>query len=141
MAERAIMQLDQKLADVEKLMHLVHQCYLQYLPKDGLLRMKIFNKNFEFEDVMDDMDNLHTHVNTGIVTVVWLKQAIAGYTSSVKIAQHRFRSDPKFEPRIRRLNPYSIKFFCETLPLQITNIFLETNQLYFYAAISKCVLF
>ena len=102
---------------------------------------RIFNKNFEFEDVMDDMDNLHTHVNTGIVTVVWLKQAIAGYTSSVKIAQHRFRSDPKFEPRIRRLNPYSIKFFCETLPLQITNIFLETNQLYFYTAISKCVLF
>ena len=66
------MQLNQKLADVEKLMYLFHQCYLQYLPKDGLLGMKIFNKNVEFESARDDMDNLHSHVKTGIVTVVWL---------------------------------------------------------------------
>ena len=129
------MRLDQKFADVENLMHLVRHSHLQYLPKDGLLRIKIFSENVEFEVVKDDMDNLHTHINSAIATVIMLKEEIAVYNSIVETARHRFRSDLNFESRIRRVNHNAIQFFCETLPLQITNIFLETNQLYFNAVI------
>ena len=125
------------LTEVDKMMQLVRHCHMQFIPMDGLLKLKIRNKCVDFKIVRDKMNELNGLVMSGRKTVENLKKGIASYDSEVKAAEYRFRSDRTFEVRVTRLNPNAKKFFCETMPLQISKLFNETNDMFSIAAANQ----
>lgn len=135
MSDRALEQLRRQHDLVWETMLLVRHEYTIIAPMEDLLRRKIWNENDDFDVVRDEMDILRDHVKSSKETVLKLKSEIVKYNSAAEAAKHRFRSDPNFESRIRRIDLDAREYCCVILPMSIKELFKETNVLYHYAAL------
>ena len=137
MSRRTKKKLDRMLAEVVKMMQLVRQCHMQFIPMNGFLRLKIRDKQVDFKIVRDMMNELLSLVMSGRQMVENLKKGIANYDSQVKAAEYHFRSDHTFKIRVTRVDPDATHFFCETMPLQMSKLFNETNDMYSHLTVNQ----